>query len=392
MPVEGENVPHNDDGVHNGQTNADRIVASVIDSDDFAGRDGLRELDRICRELAKRGTADDLHTLRNLLLQRANRTYEKHDVPRVVAAALASRGPSGIEILRILIRQAPGHIYPLCILETLWAVSQGNLQPRSVLGVDYPPYDSPSRKTCLRAQAVFDDYVIASETDAALFDVVIGAMQTAERSDWSSPQTGRPLPPITRGIVRAIHNSSILLTQELIDEFRDLIAASRPEAAYQDFLESHPVFLDPLAAEMVPQARLGLEFVTDFLLRRHDHRYVAVEIEKPQDPIFTRRNDFTSEFSHAVGQVIDFQGWVAENVAYAQRKFPLIENPAGLLIIGHRGSLDERRQAKLRRWCANSSSIEILTFDDLIVRADMLLRSLRRIEPSFDLHRAGPGS
>jgi hypothetical protein len=228
----------------------------------------------------------------------------------------------------------------------------------------------------------FDDYVIESENNADLFNVVIGAMEGAELSAHAAPlpaSDAAPLAPLSRGVMRVIRDSSILLTQELIDEFKALIEASKPEAEYQAFLESYPVFLDPLAAEMIPRARLGLEFVTDFVLRRHDHRYVAVEIEKPQDPIFTQRNDFTSEFSHAVGQVIDFQGWVADNVAYAQRRFPLIENPAGILIMGCRGSLNEQKRAKLRRWCANSRSIEVLTFDDLAVRAETLLRSLRRI-------------
>jgi hypothetical protein len=354
-----------------------------VDPDDFRGREGLIELDRICRELAERGSPDDFEALRQLLLQRAQGTYEKHDVPRVVAAALASRGASGVEELRQLIREAPGHIYPRAILDTLWSVSEGSIQPKSRLGINYASYAAPSDETRLRARMVFDDYVIESENDADLFNIVLGALQGAELSAAGvavKPRhSAEPLASLTREVMRVIRDSSILLTQELINEFRDLIAASAPEAEYQRFLEAHPVFLDPLAADMIPRARLGVELITDFVLRRHDHRYVAIEIEKPHDPIFTRRNDFTSEFSHAVGQVIDFQGWVAENVAYAQRHFPLIENPAGLLIMGCRSALDEQQRSKLRRWCANSRSIEVLTFDDLAARADTLLRSLRRI-------------
>lgn len=346
----------------------------TVNPDDFAGVEGVLELDRLCRELAEQGTSNDLHALRQLLLERAGGTNEKHEVPYVVAAALASRGPSGIEELRHLILQAPGHIYRLAILETLWSVSQGAVRPKSRQGVQYPPYPLPSEETRLSARMAFDDYVIESQNDVRSFDILIGAMQVASIGAQGE------LPPLIHGIVRAFRDSSILLTQEIIDEFRVLVAADRPEMEYQNFLELHPVLLDPLAAEMLPRARLGLEFVTDFVLRRHDHRYVAVEIEKPQTPIFTRSNDFGAEFSHAVGQVIDFQGWVAENVAYAQRRFPLIENPAGLLIIGKRSSLDVGKQAKLRRWCANSRSIEILTFDDLAARADTLLQSLRRIQ------------
>lgn len=354
-----------------------------MEPDDFAGRDGLQELDRICRELAQREAPDGLNTLRQLLLQPAKRTYEKHDVPSVVAAALASRGTAGIGELRNLINEAPGVIYPMAILEILWSVSQGVVAPRSRNGVDYPPYDLPSQETRISARMAFDDFIIESQNNANLFEIVVNVMHELTI-------VHRDIHPLTRDVMRVFRDSSILLTQTLVDEFRDLIRSNRPEAEYQHFLESHPVFLDPLAAEVFPQARLGLELITDFVLRRHDNRYIAVEIEKPQDPIFTQRNDFTSNFSHAVGQVIDFQGWVAENVAYAQRTLPMIENPAGLLIIGRQSSLDDLKRAKLRRWCSNSRFIEIVTFDDLADRADMLLRSLRRASPEHGIKPSKP--
>ena len=112
-----------------------------MDPDDFVGPDGLRELDRLCREFAEAGSPDDLENLRHLLRTRANGSYEKHDVPRIVAAAFISRGPSGVEELRRLIRDAPGHIYPLAIIETLWSASEGDLRPRSLFGIDYAPYN-----------------------------------------------------------------------------------------------------------------------------------------------------------------------------------------------------------------------------------------------------------
>jgi hypothetical protein len=43
-----------------------------------------------------------------------------------------------------------------------------------------------------------------------------------------------------------------------------------------------------------------------------------VEIERPQDKIFTTSDDFASRFTHAFGQVLDFQQWMDRNVAYAQ--------------------------------------------------------------------------
>jgi hypothetical protein len=128
--------------------------------------------------------------------------------------------------------------------------------------------------------------------------------------------------------MQVIRDSSILLTDALNTRFAALVTAESKESDYQDFLESHPVFLDPLAAEVFNRQRLGLELITDFVARRHANRYVVVEIEKPQDALFTAAGDFTAGFTHAVGQVLDFQGWVASNIAYAQKHLPHIEAPS----------------------------------------------------------------
>lgn len=78
------------------------------------------------------------------------------------------------------------------------------------------------------------------------------------------------------------------------------------------------MLLDPLVAEMIPHRRLGVEYATDFALRRHDGSWTLVEIERPQDKMFTARDDFTARFTHAFGQVLDFQQWVDQHVAYAR--------------------------------------------------------------------------
>ena len=78
----------------------------------------------------------------------------------------------------------------------------------------------------------------------------------------------------------------------------------------------------------------GLEFVTDFVLRRLDNEYVLVEIEKPHDKLFGRGSDFSSKFTHAFGQILGFQEWVDENPAYARKFMPGIPPPRGLPVLG----------------------------------------------------------
>ncbi|NMF28833.1 Shedu anti-phage system protein SduA domain-containing protein [Cellulosimicrobium aquatile] len=348
---------------------------NAIDPDDYAGIDGLLALQRHCFELAQAG---DVQALRDLLLTRANRTLEKHDVPSVASAALASIGVEGIRELAELIGDAPGAIYPGAILETLWRVSDGATVPNSKCGVMYPAIEFTPEVRAAASRAV-DDLIVEAQSNAKLLDGVLslqqreGFLQARSRADGSAPSG------FSLRVMRVISDSSIVLTERLIDEYAGLIDSHRGEGVYQDFLETHPVFLDPLAAEVFNRERLGVELVTDFVIRRHDNRYIVVEIEKPQDRMFTARGDLTAAFTHAVGQVLDFQGWVATNVAYAQKHLPHIENPAGLLVMGSRESMEPNNQAKLRRWNTNSRHVEVITFDDLLDRARALYASIRRL-------------
>jgi len=166
------------------------------------------------------------------------------------------------------------------------------------------------------------------------------------------------------------------LTPGLMDAFEGMIAADLPEEHHQRFLAEHPVFLDPIAETIIPKQRLGVEHVTDYAIRRHDGTWLLVEIEKPQDRLFTNAHDLSRAFSHGFGQVIDFQRWVMSNVAYARELMPGITSPRGLLVIGRRSALDSREEDKLRQFAQNSATIDILTFEDLAANARLLYRSV----------------
>jgi len=112
---------------------------AFMNPDDYVGKDGLLRLHQDCRSLVIRQCDDAIYQLSNLMRTRASRTYEKHDVPRVVAAAIASH-PKGIDHLIRLLPDASGHIYRLAIIETLWHIAEGFPVPHSVLDIPYEPY------------------------------------------------------------------------------------------------------------------------------------------------------------------------------------------------------------------------------------------------------------
>lgn len=317
-------------------------------------------------------TDQAIAALRALVTYRAEGTMEKHFVPRVVARALLHKGPEGVAVIADMVTKAPGAIYPAALMTTLWDASRGRIEPVSdwgpggedidALGADVDP--DTQRAAGLAVRELLVDSLA---NDDLMFTVVQVLDGLRMREDEA------------RELLLALTESTIRLTPSLIEEFEALIEAEHREEVYQAFLSDNPVFLDPLAAEVIPKQRLGLEHITDYAVRRHDGRWLLVEIEKPQAPIVTGQNDFTSHFTHGFGQVVDFQRWIEANAAYAQSLMPRIASPRGLLVIGRRSELDDEGLAKLRRFNANSSTIDVTTFDDLATNARILYQSLHRI-------------
>lgn len=290
-------------------------------------------------------------------------------VPQLAAIFAVGQGTDGLAMLAKAVHAADELMRRRIALEALWATAEGRACSVSGPGrVDQPPVPPALRAA---AAVLVDDLIAQASMDlrvlAACFGLADGVDLGVERAVGFAER-----------FMRVTADASIAVTAALLDEFHDLIDAERPEAEYQRFLQDNPVLLDPIAAEVLPTAPLGLEFRTDFVLRRHDGRYVVVEIEKPQDPLLTARHDIAAPLTHAWGQVLDFQHWIAENSSYAQKSFPDVAAPAGLVIMGRRDRLDARARAKLSAWETNSRHIELTTYDDLLGRGRALLSSVRR--------------
>lgn len=344
-----------------------------------------RELDRSWRSrfraslsLLRQYCADKAHSLGPNLLEEILLS-EQRDVGvewayywKLAACGILLRGPAGVDRLIDILRRPSRTLATGTIVQILWRAASGLplLSKSDDLVGHLANFDLPDG-TSEAARIALDDLIIDAQGDAAIFSKLISVVDVDALSGGSQA-TG-----FAGHFMRVSSESTIRLTHRILDAFSRMVMEDLPEEHYQAFLKQHPVLLDPLSAEVLPKHRLGSELVTDFVIRRHDYRYVAVEIEKPQDSIFTLANDFTAAFTHAFGQVIDFQSWIGGNIAYARTRLPHIDNPQGLLIMGRRSDLDEGQVQKLRWWQANSMTVEVLTFDDLVERGRLLLRSLR---------------
>ena len=147
------------------------------------------------------------------------------------------------------------------------------------------------------------------------------------------------------------------------------------------FLAEHTYFLHPALETIVsePTIGVGTEFRPDFIIREATGDYILVEIENPKQPLFTKRGDFTAEVSHAVQQVEDWQEWLEQNLPTAQRHYPDIVSPRGLIVMGRHANMGQKERQKLSRRNINTRGrLEIITYDELIASSRAYLAGVRR--------------
>jgi hypothetical protein len=328
-------------------------------------------------ELANRQDDGSLDDLRDLLLVRDDHTFDKHAIPQLICRALLRKGPRGVQVMMNVVHDAPGMIYPVAILESLWLAGRGQEPPPFLFGRMRPTPSLAFKfepETCKAAREAFHDLAVESQSDEEMFDRLMEFLNRAKSYSNVPGQGDR----FRSEVFDIFSETTIKLTRKLIGEFELLIGEQHSEEVYQSFLSANPVLIDPLASEIVPKQRLGIELVTDFVVRRLDNRYVLVEIEKPHDTLFTTSHDFSSRFTHAIGQIVDFQEWVDQHGEYARSLMPGISSPRGLLIMGMRSSLSDRGIAKLKRFCINSNAVDILTYDDVLARARHFYDNIHR--------------
>jgi hypothetical protein len=319
-----------------------------------------------------------IEVLKQFLLVRDSHTYDKFAIPHLACRALLWKGKKGVQTLLEAIPDSPGSIYPSSIVEVLWYASNKKHAPdiaTSHIKLKPPLENEISQETEQEAKYAIREIVLRSKLNPDLFSNFVQFLYsnhwiTAFQKDANVSKSFISM------IFDVFVDSSILITKSLLEEFEALIKGKKSEEVYQRFLMKNPVFIDPLSSKVITKKKLGSEFITDFVVQRFDNEYLVVEIEKPQDSIFTQKGDLSSQFIHAFGQVIDFQEWISSNIAYAQKQLPGISSPHGILVIGLKQSLSEQQNKKLKKFVDNSNKIKVYTYDDLFSRAKNLYNNL----------------
>ena len=173
-------------------------------------------------------------------------------------------------------------------------------------------------------------------------------------------------------------DQTITRLKEISSNFEKLLNDAEKEEELQIFLKENPMLLHP-TAEIIPKKKLGEDFITDFVLVAPSDQgptYTLVEIEKSLHPILVKDNSLSSQTNHAIKQTRDWDVWLESNKAYLQGKLPGFETPLYLVIIGRGNLLDETAKSYLRSYNRDWKNIELLTYDDILVRFNGVIKAL----------------
>lgn len=180
--------------------------------------------------------------------------------------------------------------------------------------------------------------------------------------------------------------------EKVNEEYESLLLnKSDDEKSFQDFFEWNPSFVPgafevigqsghyPLYDSLISQPELG-----SVIRRKPDFLWIAknslqlcpvfIEIEKPSKKMFTRSGDVASDFTHAYGQLQEWQTLL--NDPTAQQTFfqcygisddyrSLQFKPQYLLIYGRREEYEGNKMLIGKRNAYQNDSIRIMSFDRL---------------------------
>lgn len=210
----------------------------------------------------------------------------------------------------------------------------------------------------------------------------------AEREAASSASTvqlvpyRRKAPGIRELIRRDPFNKFLALWDKIspahLARFKRCLASARSEAPLQRLFAREPLLLVQHLGGghgrwVIPQKRLGSEFVPDFVVGEKSSigcEWQLVELESPTAPLFTRSGDPSRHLTHALRQIDDWRSWLGRNRDYATR--PLDQGGLGLtdissaaegfILIGRRKDLSPKDNERRRQMTARTG-VTIHTYD-----------------------------
>lgn len=172
-----------------------------------------------------------------------------------------------------------------------------------------------------------------------------------------------------------------------VAEFRRLVDQNEKEGIYRAFIHRHwEVILGPEYRDCRSPYEISRGAEIDLLAIRHDGFPDLWELKRPEDAVFTRYNQWlhhSVECARAIGQLMHYYDAAMREPqpgmlhADARRGLSVeLHRPRGFVVIGRSGDPVERERLRLEN--GFFAGLTILTYDDLVERAERFLAFLQR--------------
>jgi CheY-like chemotaxis protein len=199
------------------------------------------------------------------------------------------------------------------------------------------------------------------------------------------------------------------LMSRVVKEFRALVVASHPEEVYQQFIAEHwREILGPDYREVHAKYPVGQGGIVDLYAIRHDGFPDLWELKLPKDVVLKEygAKDYSAGWLHHTERCAAAMGQLMAYFDIAERTRDTSSNsiesrrgidvkshrPNGFVVIG-RYADDPRRAARerehLRMFNSFLAGLTVLTYDDLVERAERYLTFLQQYR-NGDGPRSGP--
>ena len=163
-----------------------------------------------------------------------------------------------------------------------------------------------------------------------------------------------------------------------IEQLKSCLEAEKAnEVALQACLKQYPILFGVEYRSVIAKHRLGGEYEMDYALVQASGLVDLVEIEASTHQLYTVKHDPRTALVHAEQQVLDWLDWIERHAEYARKGLPGIARPVGYVVIGRSSAMSDQDKERLRRRnLAFQGHVEVLTYDDLLARAEALVRTL----------------
>jgi hypothetical protein len=186
----------------------------------------------------------------------------------------------------------------------------------------------------------------------------------------------------------------LAIFQSILSEFLTLLdSEGLKESNLQNFLIKNPILISPSYLRIHPQAKLGIEYITDFIIEEPSPDgscSILVEIENSNHNLFLRNNDLSAPLRHALKQVSDWRQWLRKNSRYASESLGISNidsDSRALVIIGRKKSLSSKNLEDISSISKDYHyKTQVLTYDDVYERALAWYNNLKKLEAQFKIN------